>query len=228
MCITVDILEIVRTVAELRFVQTVKGVPSALIAPIVLCAITVRTVVIVATQNLASIAMAVTNCFECVYLADKEYYILNEPYSPEEYHKKVAEIKQELLDNKIYNMTLYFVTDYEKRRLAEEDDSIIQSKLDTTNFPPKYMSKTILQCQIEDCGKDFLVVPQEQEFYERKDIAMPIFCPAHRHAHRMALRNERKLYNRKCDKCQSSILSTYPEDVEYTIYCQKCFWENIA
>lgn len=36
------------------------------------------------------------NCFGCTYLAHKEYYILNEPYSKEEYFKKVAEIKEEL------------------------------------------------------------------------------------------------------------------------------------
>lgn len=33
------------------------------------------------------------NCFGCVSLRGREYYILNEPYSQEEYHKKVAEIK---------------------------------------------------------------------------------------------------------------------------------------
>lgn len=36
------------------------------------------------------------NCFGCISLNHKEYYILNEPYSRQDYFKKVAEIKAEL------------------------------------------------------------------------------------------------------------------------------------
>jgi hypothetical protein len=69
------------------------------------------------------------NCFGCVYLANKEYHILNEPYSPEEYEKKVAEIKQELMSQRLHNMSLYLVSDYEQKRFQSEDDSVIQSIL---------------------------------------------------------------------------------------------------
>lgn len=69
------------------------------------------------------------NCFACVYLENKEYHILNQPYSPEDYHKKVAQIKMELQAKKKYNMSLYVVSDYEKGRLANESDSMIQVQL---------------------------------------------------------------------------------------------------
>ncbi|MDP3975609.1 MAG: hypothetical protein Q8P95_01710, partial [bacterium] len=47
------------------------------------------------------------NCFGCVYLKDKQYHILNQPYEPEEYRKKVAEIKKELIDQGLYNLLPY-------------------------------------------------------------------------------------------------------------------------
>jgi len=69
------------------------------------------------------------NCFGCVYLNNKEYHILNKAYSPEEYANKIEEIKAELIKNKQYNMSIYIVSDYEKKRLATESDSIIQTSI---------------------------------------------------------------------------------------------------
>lgn len=86
----------------------------------------------------------------------------------------------------------------------------------------------ILICKEVDCGKQFRVIPQEEKFYEMKKLPLPDQCPACRHKERMALRNERKLYKRECDKCKKQMLSTYPQNAPYTIYCQKCFWENIG
>jgi hypothetical protein len=54
---------------------------------------------------------------------------LNKPFSPDEYSKKVEEIKRELIDDGKYNMNLYFVSEYEKLRIKNESDSVIQSLL---------------------------------------------------------------------------------------------------
>ncbi|MBI5621592.1 hypothetical protein HY933_01850 [Candidatus Falkowbacteria bacterium] len=35
------------------------------------------------------------NCFGCVYLKDKQYYIFNQPYSAEDYHREVARLQGE-------------------------------------------------------------------------------------------------------------------------------------
>ncbi|MFA5828941.1 MAG: hypothetical protein WC843_00380 [Candidatus Gracilibacteria bacterium] len=65
------------------------------------------------------------DCFGCVYLENKEYHILNKPYSPEEYKKEVQRIKAELQKSGQYNMNLFLVSDYEKKRIATETDSVI-------------------------------------------------------------------------------------------------------
>ena len=69
------------------------------------------------------------NCFGCVYLANKEYYILNKPYSAEAYTKKITEIKQALMAHHEYNMLMYFASDYEQQRLATETDGVIKTNL---------------------------------------------------------------------------------------------------
>jgi len=87
---------------------------------------------------------------------------------------------------------------------------------------------TTCTCKNEDCKKSFEVIDQEEKFYERKELPLPDICPACRHKQRMALRNERQLHKKKCDKCGEGMLTTFSEEAPYTIYCQKCFWENIG
>jgi len=67
------------------------------------------------------------NCFGCVYMENKEYYILNKPFTPQEYRKEVERIKSELQASGHYNLLPYFASDYETRRLKAETDSVIQS-----------------------------------------------------------------------------------------------------
>jgi hypothetical protein len=171
------------------------------------------------------------DCFGCVYLANKRYHILNKPYSKEDYEKQVAEIKRQLIANGDYNLLLYFVSDYEKTRIETEEDKVLnvgtqEFKWETTRMKSEGKSQE-LTCKNPDCSKDFLVIPQEISIYQARNIPAPDFCPACRHKQRMALRNEREMYRRSCDNCRSSMLSTYPQDAPYKVFCQKCFWENI-
>lgn len=94
-------------------------------------------------------------------------------------------------------------------------------------FAPKPTGKEEVRI-CESCQKQFLVIPQEQEFYLKKDLPWPANCPECRQKRRLSLRNERKLYKRKCDKCQKDIISTYAPDSKYIVYCQECFWKNIG
>ena len=57
----------------------------------------------------------------------------------------------------------------------------------------------------ELCSKPFLIIAQEQDFYLKKDLPWPAHCPECRQKRRLSLRNERKLYRRKCNKCQKRL-----------------------
>ncbi|PIZ70627.1 hypothetical protein COY07_06295 [Candidatus Peregrinibacteria bacterium CG_4_10_14_0_2_um_filter_43_11] len=69
------------------------------------------------------------NCFGCVYMKDKQYCILNEQYSKEDYEKKIVEIKRKLYASGHYNLNPFFVSDYEQGRLQNEPDPLIPVSL---------------------------------------------------------------------------------------------------
>jgi len=79
-----------------------------------------------------------------------------------------------------------------------------------------------------ECQKDFLVIPQEQAFYKKKELPMPEKCPKCRQKRRLSLRNERNLFKRDCDKCKKEVISTYRPESEYIIYCQECYWKHLG
>jgi len=47
------------------------------------------------------------HCFMCAYMRHKQYHILNVPYSPEAYEKKVQEIKTFLKQNYMYSLDVF-------------------------------------------------------------------------------------------------------------------------
>lgn len=94
---------------------------------------------------------------------------------------------------------------------AQENDSLVSTRL-----------------ICKQCNKEFLIIPREKIFYKDKDLPWPEFCPECRQKERLLQRNERKLYKRRCDKCQKPIISTYAAESKYIVYCQECFWENLG
>lgn len=67
------------------------------------------------------------SCFGCVYLANKEYHLLNIPLSPAEYRATVAELKQELIRMGQYDLSLYLVSEYDRSRFNTEPDPALIS-----------------------------------------------------------------------------------------------------
>lgn len=91
----------------------------------------------------------------------------------------------------------------------------------TTKTSAKKSSITEIICK--KCDSMFNLVPIEMDFYKKKDLPWPNLCPACRMERRIVLRNDRKLYIRKCDKCKKEISSIYSSDSPYTVYCEECF-----
>ena len=89
-------------------------------------------------------------------------------------------------------------------------------------------------------NKPFRIIPQELQFYRSYNIPIPHLHPDERHKNRMKLRNPRKLYDRKCDKCKKNIQTTYfpnnstvwssEEPLGYwreIVYCESCYLEDL-
>lgn len=79
-------------------------------------------------------------------------------------------------------------------------------------------------------GKEFAVFQSDLNFYNKISptfdsvkfpIPTPTLCPEERQRRRLAWRNERKLYKRKCDFSWNDIISIYSPDKPHTVYQQK-------
>ncbi|HHD92722.1 MAG TPA: hypothetical protein ENL06_03885, partial [Candidatus Portnoybacteria bacterium] len=78
----------------------------------------------------------------------------------------------------------------------------------------------------QNCGKEFTIEPEDFEFYEKIGVPAPTFCPDCREQRRIAFRNERALYKRKCDLCGKEVVSRISPDKLYPMYCKKCWWSD--
>ena len=63
-------------------------------------------------------------------------------------------------------------------------------------------------------------------FYEQLGVPAPKGNILERQRHRMTFRNERVLYNRKCDKTGKDIISMYHPDSPYKVYEQEAWWSD--
>lgn len=63
-------------------------------------------------------------------------------------------------------------------------------------------------------------------FYDKIKVPPPTWCPECREQRRIAFRNERALYYRKCDLCGENVVSRVSPDKPYKMYCRKCWWSD--
>jgi len=75
----------------------------------------------------------------------------------------------------------------------------------------------------EASKKPFRFTKSELDFYKKLNISLPRKSHDVRHMERMKLRNPRKLYDRKCDKCEIDMKTTYAPDREEIVYCKACY-----
>ncbi len=87
----------------------------------------------------------------------------------------------------------------------------------------------------QQCGLEFEITDEDLKYYDQispvfdgRKFAIPIpkMCPQCRHQRRLAFRNERKLYSRKCDMSGRQILSIYSPDKLYKVYDQPEWWSD--
>jgi len=73
------------------------------------------------------------------------------------------------------------------------------------------------------CGKQFLVIEQEQKFLTEKNLPLPTNCPSCRQLRRLTLRGaDRTLFKTTCQKCGQEIVVVHdPKTIKNPIYCRK-------
>ncbi len=192
-----------------------------------------------------------SDLFGCVGLTHKKYCILNKEYSKAEYYELVGRIARHMqktgqwgeffpipLSSFGYNETVaqeYFPLTKEQaanKGYKWKDPDPKEYEDQTYNLPDDIfeihdsITNEILACV--DCGKNYKIIKQELSFYKKIKLPIPRKCPDCRHKVRMAFRNPRKLYNRKCDKCGIAIKTAYAPNRPEMIYCEQCYLKEIV
>ncbi len=75
----------------------------------------------------------------------------------------------------------------------------------------------------KQCSTGFEITDDDRKFYEKIKIPEPTHCPDCRMQRRMSFRNERKLYQRKCDVTGKEIISVFAPD-SWVKVCDKDHW----
>ncbi len=194
------------------------------------------------------------NLFGCAGIKKGKYCILNKQYTKEEYEILVPKIIErmvadgewgEFFDPSIspfgYNETVamdYFPltrdaalragfnwSDFEPPR-PEVKKIIPASKLpDNIRDIPDDILNWAIECEVTK--KPFRIIKQELHFYREHNLPIPRRHPDQRHKDRLALRNPRKLWDRNCMKCNTTIQTTYSPDRKELVYCETCYLKEI-
>src|SRR3989344_7207415 len=69
----------------------------------------------------------------------------------------------------------------------------------------------------QNCRGEFIIEPEDFNFYKKIKVPPPTFCPLCRAQRRMAFRNERKLFKNKNYFTGQDIFSMYPKESDRKI-----------
>jgi len=197
-----------------------------------------------------------SDLFGCIWLRNKQYCIFNKQYTKEEYEELVPKIiehmkstweRWEFFPVSIspfgYNETIaneYYLLDRESalakwyKRQDKEYPINVPEWIDLvraqdlseniSDVDDEILKKAVI-CEVS--GKPFRIVKPELEFYRKHWLPLPRKHPDVRHLERMKLRAPRQLYLRTCDNCDKQVISVYPADSEFKVYCEECYNKEI-
>lgn len=191
------------------------------------------------------------NIFGCANMKRGTYCILNKEYTKEDYETLVLKIIEHMkktgewgeffppsLSPFSYNETVaqeYFPLSkeeaFKKGYCWKEEESVNTYQGQTIQIPAKIsdLSDSVLG-QILTCkesGKFYKLTPHELQFYRQMNLPAPLLCPNQRHLNRMQKRNPRKLWDRACQNCNSSIRTTYAPDRPEKVLCEACYLNTV-
>ena len=200
------------------------------------------------------------NCFGCSGLSKKEFCILNKQYTEEEYNKLVPEIVASMRKNGEWgeyfpiSLSPYGYNEtaaHEYYPLTEKEAAALGASWQDEDFAPNYSGEfyepkedireyigsegevtkllnSAIKCKIS--GRPFKVTKQEVAFYLKNLVPIPTKHYDVRYAERLALRNPRKTYHRKCmnDGCVNGFDTTYAPDCPAKVFCRSCYEKTVS
>jgi hypothetical protein len=169
-----------------------------------------------------------SDCFACVGLHHAQYCIFNKRYTKDDYNKLVPKIIQHMKSTKEWGE--FFPIEHSPFAYNESHafdfyplskDETLQQGLKWFDF--KRNESKDPTAKLCSCGKEFKIIKQELEFYQKSNLPMPTFCFDCRHIKRMKKRGSRKLSKANCSSCEVEVFTNLNKSAK--ICCEKCFLE---
>lgn len=201
--------------------------------------------------------------FGCSGLRNKKWCILNKQYSQEEYEalkpRIIAHMREtgewgQLLPPSVspfgHNETL--AHEYVSRTKEESislgfkwQDAMPGTFGKETKKPQDIpetiaevadsITKEILMCV--NCTKNYKIIGQEFQFYQAKNVPIPLLCPQCRYDNRRALRNPHQLWHRQCmcvidshghgGHCANLFETTFDPERTEKVFCADCYQQEV-
>lgn len=78
----------------------------------------------------------------------------------------------------------------------------------------------------QNCKNDFIIEPEDFNFYEKIKVPAPTFCPECRTVRRLNWRNEMSFFKRKCDAPghNEMLISFLPPEEKLVVYDSRAWW----
>lgn len=77
-----------------------------------------------------------------------------------------------------------------------------------------------------NCTSKFKIGDSDQILYSKLEVDAPTKCPKCRLVNRLAWRNDRTFYRRRCDKTGEEFISHYPDDVKFPVYKPSAWYSD--
>ncbi|MFA6520234.1 MAG: hypothetical protein WCT44_01350 [Candidatus Paceibacterota bacterium] len=78
----------------------------------------------------------------------------------------------------------------------------------------------------QNCKNNFVIEPEDFNFYEKMQVPPPTFCPECRMQRRMAWRNERSFYHTKCAFSEKDLISGFSPESKIIVYDRDIWWSD--
>jgi len=201
--------------------------------------------------NYCDLCLSSSDLFGCVGLrSKKQFCILNKQYTEDQYKELVPKIIEhmkstgqwgqffpqscnlfaynESIAHEHYPLSKEQATQLGYNWREKEEKQIAQSSVKipaNTENSDESLCNEVLAC--EQCKKAYKILKQELVFHKKTGIPFARVCPDCRHDKRMAKRNPRQIFSRKCAKCQKAIKTTYSENKPEIVYCGDCYQKEV-
>ncbi len=193
-----------------------------------------------------------SNLFGCVWLRDKQYCIFNTQYTKEDYETLIPKIIEhmkkywerweffpvtispfgynETAANEFKHLDRETALSAWFKRMDKEYPINVpdwieliraQDLSDNINDVSDDILKKAIVCEVS--WKPFRLIKWELDFYRKHNLPLPKHHPDIRHLERVSQRSSKQIYLRTCSNCGKQIISIYPADSEFKVYCEDCY-----